>query len=215
MNKVTLVIVLFFTAYISSVNGQDAPDTEYIRVNGEWASVVIQEDDTLVLLELDEFTLSAPRVFKDSKEEAKYNKYKRYAVIVYPYAVKAIKIFAETDYVTRNMKDRQRKKHIKRLQKELKNEFETPLRKLTKLQGYILTKMIENERDESMYNLIKTLRNGLTARYWQTLAKFFNYDLKHQYTVGEDPILDMILSDLDVSYELDPKLLLDSSDLIK
>ncbi len=181
---------------------QEAPNTEYIRINGEWAPVLIQDGDTLILLELDEITFSVPRSFKDKQEEAKYNKYKRYAVKVYPYAVKAIKIFAETDYVTRNMKKRQRKKHVKRLQKELKSEFEEPLRRLTKTQGYILTKMIEKERKDSMYNLIKGLKSGLAARYWQTVGKFFNYDLKQQYARGQDPILDMILDDLDVSYQL-------------
>ena len=200
MNKVTLL--LFFSLIYFTVVGQDAPDTEYVRINGEWAPVLIEDGDTLILLELDEVTFSAPRSFKDNIEKAKYEKYKRYAVKVYPFAVDAIKIFAETDYVTRNMKKRQRKKHIKRLQKQLKDDFEEPLRKLTKLQGYILTKMIEKERDDSMYNMVKSLRNGVTARYWQTIARFFNYDLKHKYTRGEDPILDMILDDLDVSYKV-------------
>ena len=184
------------------MSGQEAPNTEYIRINGEWAPVLIQDGDTLILLDLDEITFSAPRTFSNKEEERKYNKYKRYAVIVYPYAVEAIKIFAETDYVTRNMKKKQRKKHIKRLQKKLKQDFEEPLKKLTKTQGYILTKMIEREREESMYNLIKGLRNGLTARYWQTIGKLYNYDLKNKYARGEDAILDMILDDLDVSHQL-------------
>ena len=195
-------LILLFTVLVSVISAQEAPNTDYVQINGEWAPVLIQDGDTLILLDLDEVSFSAPREFKDKQEEAKYKKYKRYAVIVYPYAVKAIKIFAETDYVTRNMKDRKRKKHIRRLQKELKKEFEEPLKKLTKLQGYILTKMIEKEREESMYNLIKGLRNGWTARKWQTVGKFFNYDLKKQYAPGEDPILDMILEDLDVSYEI-------------
>jgi len=184
------------------VFAQEAPNTEYVRINGEWAPAIIADGDTLILMELDEVTFSAPRTFKDKQEEAKYNKYKRYATVVYPYAVKAIKIFAETDYVTRNMKKKDRKKHIKRLQKELKEEFEDPLKKLTKTQGYILVEMIENEREESMYELIKSLKNGFSARYWQTMGKFFNYDLKDQYTRGDDYILDMILDDLDVSYEI-------------
>lgn len=180
----------------------EAPNTELVRINGEWAPAIITDDDTLILMELNEVTFSAPRTFANAEEERKYNKYKRYAAIVYPYAAKAVKIFAETEYVTRNMKKKKRKKHIKRLQKELREEFEEPLRKLTKTQGYILVEMIENERDESMYNLIKSLRNGMSARYWQTMGKFFNYDLKNKYERGQDHILDMILDDLDVSYEI-------------
>lgn len=194
------VIVLLSTTALSAQD--EAPNTELVRINGEWARVLITEDDTLVLLELNEVTFSAPREFKNAEEERRYNKYKRYAAKVYPYAAKAVKIFAETEYVTRNMKKKKRKKHIKRLQKELREEFEEPLRKLTKTQGYILVEMIENERDESMYNLIKSLKNGMAARYWQTMGKFFNYDLKNKYQRGQDHILDMILEDLDVSYEI-------------
>ncbi len=200
MRSIKYIILLSILSTV--VYGQEAPNTEYVRINGEWAPAIIADGDTLILLELDEVTFSAPRQFKDKEEEAKYNKYKRYAAIVYPYAVKAIKIFAETEYVTRNMKNRQKRKHIKRLQKQLKEEFEEPLKKLTKTQGYILVEMIENERDESMYDLIKSLRNGFSARYWQTMGKFFDYDLKDKYEYGEDHILDMILEDLDVSYEI-------------
>lgn len=184
------------------LHSQNAPNTEYVQINGEWAPVQIDGCDTLILLELDEVSFTAPRIFASAEEEAKYRKYKRYAAIVYPYATRAIKIFEETDFVTRHMKKRQRRKHIKRLQKELKEEFEDPLKKLTKTQGYILVEMIEREREESMYELIRGLKNGLSARYWQIMGSFFEYDLKEPYARGQDPILDMILDDLDVSYDL-------------
>lgn len=184
------------------VSAQQAPNTIRIEEDGEWATTTIENGDTIYQFELEAISLTAPRCFNTPEEEALYNKYKRYATLVYPYAVKAIKIFEETQYVTRHMKEKQRRKHIKRLQKELKDEFKEPLKKLTKTQGYILVKMIERERETPMYELIRELRNGLTARYWQTMGSFFDYDLKHGYHVGDDPILDMIFEDLDISYTL-------------
>ena len=101
------------------------------------------------------------------------------------------------------MKKRKRKKHIKRLQKELKKEFKEPLKKLTKTQGLILVKMIEKELDTPFYKLVKGLRGGMTAAYWNQLGKLYGYQLKDKYTPGEDPILDAVLNDLDISYDLE------------
>ena len=101
------------------------------------------------------------------------------------------------------MKKRKRKKYMKNLQEELKTEFEEPLVKLTKLQGKILTKMIEKELDESMYDLLKNLRGTFNAMKWHSFGKLYSYDLKEGYEYGKYPILDAVLNDFDVSYRIE------------
>ena len=100
------------------------------------------------------------------------------------------------------MKKSKRKKYVRKLQKQLKKEFEDPLKKLTKTQGLILTKMIERETDESMYNLIKNLRGGVPATYWSTASRFWGYRLKEKYKEGDDPIMDAVLKDFNISYRM-------------
>ncbi|MGA0233146.1 MAG: DUF4294 domain-containing protein, partial [Saprospiraceae bacterium] len=112
------------------------------------------------------------------------------------------RIFRETEYFTQNMSKRKRKKHIKKLQEELKTEFEEPLKSLTKLQGKILVKMIEKELDKSMFDLIKGLRGKLTAFYWSNASKLYSYDLKAGYVEGRYEILDAVLQDFDISYRI-------------
>jgi len=73
------------------------------------------------------------------------------------------------------------------------------------MQGMILIKMIERELDIPMYYLIKDLRNGLTATYWSTMGKLFGHDLKEGYKEGQDPILDAVLRDMNISYEIPAK----------
>ncbi|MEN0007086.1 MAG: DUF4294 domain-containing protein, partial [Bacteroidota bacterium] len=147
------------------------------------------------------FSVSIPREFENPEDYKLYRKYKRYAVKVYPYAVEAIRIFREVEYATANMKKRERKRYIKKLNKQLKEEFKDPLKKLSKTQGKILIKMIERELDQTMHRLIKDLRGGWSAGYYTTLGFMFGHRLKHGYIEGEDPILDAVLQDLDVSYE--------------
>jgi len=151
---------------------------------------------------LTEVSLTSPRKFKDRAEYLRYRKYLRYAAVVYPYAKEAIKIFREADYATQHMKKRKRKKYIKKLQKDLEKEFEEPLKKLTKTQGKIMVKMIERELDKSMHQLIKDLRGGWSAGYWNTMSKFWGYRLKEKYKEGEDPIMDAVLKDFNITYRM-------------
>jgi hypothetical protein len=104
--------------------------------------------------------------------------------------------------LTDDMPARTRKKYIKQLQKDLKEKFRQPLMGLSKTQGLILFKMIEKELDTPVYELIRELRNGLTATYWQTMGGLYGHNLKEGYIPGEDPILDAVLNDLDISYQV-------------
>ena len=174
-----------------------------VSVNGQQYPYIIDDcGDTLIVATLDDVSISTMRDFKNREDYLRYRRYRRYATKVYPYAVEAIKIFREVEYATQTMKERQRKKYIKTLHKDLKREFTDPLKHLTKTQGMILIKMIERELDTPVYYLIKDLRNGLTATYWSTMGSLFGHDLKECYHEGNDPILDAVLQDMNVSYNL-------------
>lgn len=174
---------------------------EKVEIDGQLLTQMITpEGDTILVGDLEDVTITSPRSFDSREDYLLYMKYRRYAVKVYPYAKDAIRIFKEVDYATREMKDRERKKYIKQLSKELKEEFEDPLKNLTKTQGRILITMIERHLDTPMYDLIKGLRGGVSASYWSTTGRFFGYRLKEGYIEGEDPILDAVLQDFDVSY---------------
>ncbi len=194
-------ITTFLCFAVTNVFAQDL-DSEQVVIDGEILTIYVTEDnDTLYLAELDDVSISSPRSFENRDEYRKYLKYRRYANKVYPYAVEAIKIFRETEEVTQTMRPAKRKRHIKRLQKEMKKEFEEPLKKLTKTQGKILVKMIEKELDTPFHDLVKNLRGGFTATYWSGMGRMFGYKLKTGYVVGEDPILDAVLHDFDISHK--------------
>jgi hypothetical protein len=178
-------------------------DQKTMSIDGHVVTAYIDEcGDTIILADLEDVSITSFRDFESREERLKYYRYRRYALKVYPYATEAIKIFREVQNETNYMSKRKRKKHLKRLNKELKDKFEDPLRKLTKTQGLILTKMIEKELDTPMYQLIKNMRGGMTAGYWNTIGQFNGYKLKNGYIRGEDPILDAVLDDFNISYDL-------------
>lgn len=156
--------------------------------------------DTLILATFDDIPITSLKIFNSKEDRRRYDKYREYAVKVYPYAVEAIKVFRQVEEATEDMKKGKRKKYIKKLKKQLKEEFSGPLKKLTRTQGKILIKMIEKELDKPLYELIKGLRGGFTATYWNVIGNMYGHDLKEGYLEGGDPIMDAVLNDLKLKY---------------
>ncbi len=197
MLKWKLVLIVFSCSL--SLFAQDRMDE--IVFNGTiMTRIITQEGDTIFMSQLNEFQLTSVQNM-NQEEKRLYRKYRRYALKVYPYALDAIKIFKEVEYATNTMSKRKRKKYIKKLSKDLKKEFEDPLRNLTRTQGLILMKMIEKELDTPMYSLIQDLRGSSSSFYWNMTGKIYGYDLKSGYVQGADPIMDAVLKDFDISYK--------------
>jgi len=173
--------------------------------DGEVVEFLITENgDTVILASLGEVAITH-NLYSNRKEKYHHYRVKKRAVKVHKYAVEAIRIFNEVQSVTTTMKRRKRKKHIKRLQKELKAEFDTPLRKLSRYEGFVLMCMIERELDMPLYDLVKDLRGWWSANYWNSIASIYGYDIKDGYDPNRDPIMENVLRDLKISIELAKK----------
>lgn len=107
----------------------------------------------------------------------------------YPYALVAKKLVMEADstIAADNLKRGKREKYINSVQNELFSVFESQLRGLTVSQGALLMKLIDREVGKSSYKIIKDYKSGITAGFWQGIAKMFGSDLKKPYDPeGED-----------------------------
>ena len=107
----------------------------------------------------------------------------------YPYALVAKKLVVEADSVIAadNLKGIKREKYINKVQKELFSVFESQMRSLTVSQGALIIKLVDREVGKSSYNIIKGYKSGITAGFWQGIAKMFGSDLKKPYDPeGED-----------------------------
>jgi hypothetical protein len=168
-----------------------------------YPAFITDEGDTLILVDLDNVSVTAMRKFSSDEEYRKYQRIRQYAAKVYPYAKEAIRIFRELEYASAHMTKKEKKKKIAELEEQLTKEFEEPLKNLTKLQGKILIKMIEKETGQPIYNLIKDLKGGFKAFYWNAFSKLYSYDLKEGYNKGQYTLLDAVLQDFDVSYRIE------------
>ena len=197
-----LLLFIFLLATVQ-INAQleEEEYTEKITINGYVFDAIISGSDTIIMANLDDISISSPRKFENREDYRRYRKYRYYGSKVYPYAQKAIKIFREIEESTETMRKRKRKRFLRRKYRQLKREFKKPMKNLTKTQGKILIKMIEKELDTPFYDLMKNMKGGFTASYWNQMGKLFSYDLKEGYHEGDDPILDVVLNDFDISYK--------------
>lgn len=193
MTKNLLVHLVLLFCLSSQVFAQEEI---YVPYEGQVYSAIVEDGDTLFLAELDHVNVTSPRSFDSREDYLLYLRYKRHAAHVYPYAMTAVRLFREVEDNLDEMNNRQRRRFIRQMQRELRDEFEEPLRSMTRTQGYILVKMIERELDTPLYFLIRDLRSGITATYWSTISSFFGYNLREGYQPGVDRLLDLVLDDL-------------------
>jgi hypothetical protein len=94
-----------------------------------------------------------------------------------------------------------RKDYIKSREKELKKEFTDPLTNLSVYQGKVLMKLINRQTGNNCYELIKEYKGNFSARFWQTIAFFFNSSLKQPYDAkGEDQVIESIVKEVEEMY---------------
>lgn len=197
------LLLLIFSPWAQDVFGQTTTvyDTTIIYTDGRVMRVRIEGTDTIVVARIPEVVVKAPPVFADDEEYRQYMRYKRYATEVLPYAIESIRLYREYQRETLDMKKGQAKRYAKDIQKDVKEDFTDPLKNLSRTQGKILVKMIENHLDMTMYDVLRDVRGGFTATKWQTVGRLYGYDLKEGYTPGKDKVLDMILNDFELNIE--------------
>jgi hypothetical protein len=164
------------------------------------AAYILPNGDTLIYCELRPIEVTAPKSFANAEDYKKYERYQRYAPTVVGYAVEAVRTYRQLEATTRDGSKRERKKYIKELESRLRDNLEKQLKNMTRTQGFILIKMIERELHMPFFDLIKDVKGGFTAFYWNEFGKIYDYHLKECYERGKDPILDSILDRFDLSY---------------
>ena len=109
---------------------------------------------------------------------------------VYPYALVGRKMMAQVDStIAADVSRRsERNRYVNDVEKELLRLFEKDIRQMTITQGLVLMRLIDRECGMSAYEIIKTYENGLTASFWQLVARLFSQNLKTRYdpSKGED-----------------------------
>lgn len=178
--------------------------TEYITiVDGEEVKILVREGDTIVLAQLERISILSPKEFDYENDRERYARYRRFAAVVYPYAVQGIRLYKQLEQVSEGKSRREKKRLYKEIEKRLEDEFEKPLKNLSRTQGLILTKMMERALDKPFYDIIREFKGSWSATYYNEFSKIYGYKLKEKYIYGQDEIMDAVLEDFDVMKDID------------
>ncbi len=148
---------------------------------------IIYNGDTLEVKTLENIFTYAKLSAAQVAANAKYNRLRNAVYVTYPYARRAGSIMNDINAKLNGVNSKEeRKKYIKSREKELKREFTDPLTNLSVYQGKVLMKLINRETGDNCYEIIKEYRGGVTARFYQTVAFFFDSNLKQSYDADTD-----------------------------
>jgi len=114
----------------------------------------------------------------------------------YPYALQSRARLDRADSIlaSRPFTAREKEKFLEKTERELFAEFEAPLRKLTFSQGRMLLRLIDREIGMTSFAVVKNYRGGITASFWQGVARIFGADMKKPYDkYGDDKLLEELV----------------------
>jgi hypothetical protein len=156
--------------------------------------------ETMPEIEIKEVTIVGGHKAANRKRD-----YRRYEKLiynikkVYPYAVV---VRNRLELVNEELKfidnERERKAHLKSVEKDVFAEYEDEISNLTITQGKILIKLIDRETQNTSYELIREYRGRISAAFWQGIARLFGTNLKAEYDrYGDDAVIEMILVEIE------------------
>lgn len=160
---------------------------------------IIVEGDSIprTAIDLDEVVLLHKLKFDSREDRKRYLILRRKTIKVYPYAkLAAERLESLNERLDKLEKKRDRKRYAKRIQKYIEGEFSDELKKLTRTEGQILVTLIHRQTGQTTFQLIKELRNGWRAFWFNNTAHLFNISLKREFDpmhIKEDYLIEDIL----------------------
>ena len=165
-------------------------------------SAIVYNGDTIELKTLETVQLISKMDLAHMNALAKWTRLRNAVYVTFPYAKRAGIVMNDINKHLAGITDPgARKKYIKSRERELKKEFTDPLTNLSIYQGKVLMKLINRETGNNCYEIIKEYKGSLVARFYQTVAFFFNSSLKQPYDKnGEDAEMEKIVKDVERMY---------------
>jgi len=187
-----LYIVLFSVVLFSQEKSEQETDSvkkEYFMIKGD---TIFKE-----AIDLDDVVMLKKIKFSNKQSRIKYLILRRKVRKVYPYAKMAADRLTELQDSLEHIRSRRKqKKYTKHIQKYIEEEFSDKLKKFSRTEGQILIKLIHRQTGTTAFELIKELRSGWRAFWYNSTASMFNISLKEEYdpvNIHEDYYIEDVL----------------------
>lgn len=200
MSRFTVILILL----ILFSGAVDAQDTIWMKSDSVGRYHLLQKvtrnGETLPEIEIEDAVITGKRTFSDRFQAWRYQRLVYNVKRVYPYSIVVRdRLYEVNRYLVTVPDDKKRKEYLRQLEKEVFKEYEDDMRKMTITQGRILIKLIDRETSNTSYDLIKQYRSGVTATFWQGIARIFGTNLKDRYDAeGDDYVIERIIYEIEM-----------------
>jgi hypothetical protein len=201
----TLLIILFFSssglAAQDTLPAEDSLQKRYMIIAGD---TVPRET-----IDLNEVVILKKLHFDNLAERKQYLILRRKTRKVYPYAKLASERLIALNARLEEIDSRSaQRRYTKIVQDYIEDEFSAELKKLTHTEGQILVKLVHRQTGTTAFNLIKNLKSGWRAFWYNTTASLFEISLKEEFDPEnnqEDFMIEDILQRSFVNDILEPQ----------
>ena len=194
--KDTYLLLIVFISQISLAQNTDTLVEQKSDSTDAFYYIIAGDTIPREYIDLDEVILLNKLEFNSKEDRRRYLILRRKTRKVYPYAkLAAERLTTMTERLKTIEKKGAKKRYTKRVQKYIEEEFSEKLKKFTRTEGQILSKLIHRQTGRTSFELVKELRTGWRAFWYNTTANMFDISLKDEY----DPYLnkeDYLIEDI-------------------
>lgn len=165
------------------------------KTEGYLIPVCVYEGDTIPYVKTPTVYIFKPLKFKNKRQQREYNRLVYNVKKVLPISKEINRAVIETyEYMMTLPDEKSRQKHIKAVEKSLKEQYTPRMKKLSFSQGKLLIKLVDRQTQSTGYELVKAFMGPFKAGFYQTFAALFGASLKKQYDpTGEDALTERVI----------------------
>lgn len=143
---------------------------------------VDENGDSMIVYYLVDAYCYPKLTFKNKKEKQEYDRLVRNVKITLPYAKLVAETLIETyEYIETLPTKKEREAYLKRMEKEIFNQYKPTFKRFSRTQARLLIKLIQRETNQSSYEIVKAFMGTFRAAFWQGFGKLFGVSLKSDY----------------------------------
>lgn len=187
MKKVFLIFFMLASFFAKGENIVSGLPSVTNKVYKGYYYFKTEESDSTLMLVLNVITVFPEERFKNKKQEQFYWRTVRDVRKALPYAKLIAATLVETyEYIETLPTKKEREDHLKRMEKEVFEQYKPELKKFSRNQAKILVKLIYRETNQPSYNIIKAFLGSFRATFWQAFGKLFGVSLKADWKPESD-----------------------------
>ena len=193
--RLNIVILIVFLSSGSLVcHAQQQPRTDMSK-SIYLTPMCVYNGDTIPYVKLPTVYIFKPLKFKNKREITKYYKLIRDVKKVLPISKEINRAIIETyEYLQTIPTEKERQKHLKAVEKGLKEQYTPRMKKLSFAQGKLLIKLVDRQTNSTSYELVKAFMGPFKAGFYQAFAALFGASLKKEYDPeGEDKLTERVV----------------------